>query len=54
VDGILGDTFSRLVWSRMITGVGVGANCLEDVLTEHSYSGTMSWDGDWVIGFGER
>lgn len=53
VVGILGDMFSRLVWSRIITGAGVGANCLEDVWTEHWYSGTISWDGDWMM-FGER
>jgi len=45
--------FSRLVWSRIITGVGVGANCFEDVWTVHWYSGTISWDGDWIM-FGER
>lgn len=45
--------FSRLVWSRIIAGVGVGANCFEDVWTVHSYSGTISMDGDWMM-FGER
>lgn len=45
--------FSRLVWSRIIAGVGVGANCFEDVWTVHSYSGAISMDGDWMM-FGER
>lgn len=52
--GRLGDTASRLVWSRMITGVGVGANCFEDVWTVHWYSGTRSSEEEWEIGLGER
>lgn len=53
VTGMLGDTFSRLVWSRNMVGVGVGANCFEDVWTVAWYSGTMSWLEDWMM-FGDR
>jgi len=44
VIGILGDRFSRLVWSRIMAGVGigVGANCLEDVWQVAWYSGIIS------------
>lgn len=43
VTGILGETFSRFDWSRIMAGIGVGANCFEDVWTVAWYSGTESW-----------